>query len=326
MTYVIRREEWRDYPGIAELHAETFDYAAGMGEVVLVDALRRRTAHIPELSFVAEAAEGIIGHAFFSLYEARLGGEPVRASLLGPVAVRSAWRGIGVGSALVEEGHRFLTGYRVHLGLVLGHPGYYARFGYAPRAFGAAGVRVRTKSASAPGVRLIERRPTAADVNTLLRMWDRWHNAVDLALRPEASLTDWLSPDARFRGIMLESDGEAIGYARLRGDRPHAPAMLLAEDEEGMISCIAHLASMTEEPELVLPIHPSVAPAGIDFEPFADVWEAGMLRAFPPPSDAGKAEQDVFAAAEAYAEAVIGGRVPPGMPGMPLWPPAFDVC
>lgn len=68
---VIRSERVRDFRGIAQVHAEAFDHALGMGEVALVDVLRHGASYASELALVAElhrsdtpASTGCIPSAF----------------------------------------------------------------------------------------------------------------------------------------------------------------------------------------------------------------------------------------------------------------------
>ena len=55
-----------------------------------------------------------------------------RAALLGPLAVAPHHQRQGIGAALVREGLRRLAATGAPTVLVLGDPGYYGRFGFAP--------------------------------------------------------------------------------------------------------------------------------------------------------------------------------------------------
>lgn len=97
-------------------------------EAELVCALIAGEAYVPELSLIAEADGAIVGHVLFTRATA---GE-VGAVLLAPLAVSPEWQGRGVGSALVREGLSGAAEIGFGIALVLGHPGYYPRFGFAP--------------------------------------------------------------------------------------------------------------------------------------------------------------------------------------------------
>ncbi|MEU9146507.1 bifunctional class I SAM-dependent methyltransferase/N-acetyltransferase [Streptomyces sp. NPDC048349] len=98
-------------------------------EADLVDALRADASWLPGLSYVAEAPDGsVAAHALLTVCEV----DGVRALALAPVAADPAFQRSGAGSSVVravlaaakERGERLV--------LVLGHPEYYARFGFVP--------------------------------------------------------------------------------------------------------------------------------------------------------------------------------------------------
>jgi putative acetyltransferase len=335
LELVVRPEEWGDYAAIAELHAEAFDYADGLGEVALVDALRRRHSHVPELSLVARSAGSVVGHAMFSLHSMRLGGRTVRASILAPVAVAPGFRGRGAASRLIVAGHRTLEAMGVDAGLVLGAPAFYSRLGYRPGAFGACRLQLAAEwgAAVAPAPPpLTERRVERRDVAELLRMWEQWYGDGDLSLIPGDSLADWISPDKRFRAAVLENDGRLLGYAKYREDRPHAPELVLAQGGEAMKAVLTHLSSVSRDrasaSPLSLPLHPESRAvkahlADLPYTPEVTAWDAGMMRVFGADQAAPGRSGSGDGAAEAtgyLAEVVAGSR----LPGLLVWPSAFD--
>ncbi|MBI4616546.1 MAG: N-acetyltransferase [Planctomycetes bacterium] len=98
-------------------------------EADLVDALRAGAE--PFVSLVAEQGGAIVGHITFSpvtldaLAELRIAG-------LGPMAVAPAHQRRGIGSALVRAGLDTCRTLGFAAVVVLGHPGFYPRFGFAP--------------------------------------------------------------------------------------------------------------------------------------------------------------------------------------------------
>ncbi|HEX4830918.1 MAG TPA: N-acetyltransferase [Trebonia sp.] len=97
-------------------------------EAGLVGELRASAAWRPELSLVAAGADGaVIGHVVCS--QARLGEAAVLG--LGPLSVDPAHQGRGVGSALVHAVLGAADALGEPLVVLLGDPGYYARFGFA---------------------------------------------------------------------------------------------------------------------------------------------------------------------------------------------------
>ncbi|MFE0462231.1 GNAT family N-acetyltransferase [Kitasatospora sp. NPDC058965] len=131
--WTVRTETAADRAAVRAVHLAAFETAA---EADLVDALRADADWIPELSLVVEAPDGaLVGHVL--LTRCRIGGQP--ALCLAPVAVLPAHQGAGAGSAGIraalaaarERGERAVT--------VLGHPGYYPRFGFVRAS--AHGIR-----------------------------------------------------------------------------------------------------------------------------------------------------------------------------------------
>jgi putative acetyltransferase len=122
----IRPEQPADRHAIRRVNELAF---AGAEEADIVDALRGTAAWLPELSLVAEDESGIVGHALISVVE--LGGGAALLSL-GPMAVLPERQRTGVGTALVDRGLQLARRTEYPLVVVLGHPEYYPRFGFAP--------------------------------------------------------------------------------------------------------------------------------------------------------------------------------------------------
>ncbi|MGW3914580.1 GNAT family N-acetyltransferase [Streptomyces sp. NPDC005070] len=124
-----RRETSAD---VAEVHAVTAAAFGRAEEADLVDALRADPgAWLPGLSYVAEAPDGTI--AAYALIT-RCHVDDVPAAALAPVAVRPDLHRRGAGSAVVRAVLEAARARGERLVLVLGHPGYYPRFGFGPAA------------------------------------------------------------------------------------------------------------------------------------------------------------------------------------------------
>ncbi len=127
---IIRQETQQDYPAVYQLVQEAFEGAEHSDgtEQDLVVALRKSEAFIPELSLVAEADGKLVGHILFS--KNKIGAHD--ALTLAPLAVLPAYQGSGVGTALMDEGHRIARALGFSCSIVLGSERYYPRVGYVP--------------------------------------------------------------------------------------------------------------------------------------------------------------------------------------------------
>ena len=104
-----------------------------------MDALRASDAFIPDLSLVAVEGEAIVGHVLFSRAAVRDGAAAHPALALAPVAVAPSRQRKGIGSALIRCGLEQAGALGHGVVIVLGHPDYYPRFGFAPAQ--ARGIR-----------------------------------------------------------------------------------------------------------------------------------------------------------------------------------------
>lgn len=127
----VRAEQGTDRTLVYDVNTSAF---GRRDEADLVDALRARAD--PVVSLVAEVGGAVVGHVLFS--PARLGGRPELLIMgLAPLAVEPRHQRRGVGAALVRAGLQRCRELGVDAVVVLGHPAYYPRFGFAPaRRFG----------------------------------------------------------------------------------------------------------------------------------------------------------------------------------------------
>jgi putative acetyltransferase len=122
---IVRAESPADIGGVRAVNLAAFK---DDGAAKLVDSLRANGKLV--LSLVAEK-DGVIGHIAFSSIQVEPALEEARILGLGPLAVRPAEQGAGVGSRLVREGLEAAKslGY-THVVLLGGK--YYHRFGFVP--------------------------------------------------------------------------------------------------------------------------------------------------------------------------------------------------
>jgi len=123
---LIRSEDKQDIDAVHSVNVSAFETPS---EADLVNALRIQA--FPVISLVAEENAKVVGHIMFS---------PVSLSLhphlklmeLAPMAVVPEYQRKGIGSALVREGIEQCRQLGFVAVVVLGHPGYYPRFGFLP--------------------------------------------------------------------------------------------------------------------------------------------------------------------------------------------------
>lgn len=83
------------------------------------------------VSLIAEQDGQLVGHVLFSRMQVEADGNTLRAAGLAPVSVVPDMQGRGVGSALIKAGLDQLAAEGFQISFVLGHVGYYQRFGYS---------------------------------------------------------------------------------------------------------------------------------------------------------------------------------------------------
>ena len=121
-----RRLQPEDMDAVAALNAEAF---GGPAEAAIVRRLH--AANDCLLSLVAHREEQLVGH--MELFRILIDGQPAAAGL-GPMCVKPGAQTRGIGGALVRMGLLVMAGRGESLVFVLGHSGYYPKFGFAPEA------------------------------------------------------------------------------------------------------------------------------------------------------------------------------------------------
>ena len=130
MTITIRQESPEDFLAVHDLVRLAFENAEHTNgdEHFFVDRLRQSPEYIPELSLVAEEDSRLVGHIMFS----RLKVGDTTALALAPVSVPPSHQGRGIGSMLIRRGHELARSLGWEFVVLVGHAGYYPRFGYRP--------------------------------------------------------------------------------------------------------------------------------------------------------------------------------------------------
>jgi putative acetyltransferase len=122
----VRPETPADHDAVASLLQSAFNSTT---EVTLVNQLRHQCAN--HIALVAEQHGTIVGYILFTPVTL-----PHNSSLqlmaLAPMAVSNVLQHQGIGSSLVRAGLELCRQQGSDAVVVLGHPGYYPRFGFVP--------------------------------------------------------------------------------------------------------------------------------------------------------------------------------------------------
>lgn len=126
MQILIRAQQCDDSAVVHAINVAAFGQPA---EADLVNALRTEAS--PHVSLVAADGENIVGHIMFS--PVTLPGSPdLKIAGLAPMSVMPAHQRSGIGSLLVHAGLEQCRQLGFWVVVVLGHPGYYPKFGFLP--------------------------------------------------------------------------------------------------------------------------------------------------------------------------------------------------
>ncbi len=126
----IRPERTEDIPAIHALVADAFGREL---EALVVKRLRKSDHFLPERSLVVCDEATIVGHVMITTLEiVSETGKATPTTILAPLAVAPSRQGGGIGTALTRTAQDLAraTGHRSMI--LLGHPTYYPRFGFAP--------------------------------------------------------------------------------------------------------------------------------------------------------------------------------------------------
>jgi putative acetyltransferase len=126
LNFIVRPELHEDELAIRAVNEMAFGRE---DEAKLVDSLRDHG--FVQLSLVAVEDDKIVGHILFSELHIVDHKSSVNALALAPLAVTPSKQRQGVGSALTRAGLQLCANQGHRIVLVVGHPGYYPRFGFS---------------------------------------------------------------------------------------------------------------------------------------------------------------------------------------------------
>ena len=136
MIVNVRKTSEADQQTVVDVIVAAFGDAEGHVIAELVSQLLVDPSAQPLVSLVATANERVVGYVLYTNVRVEGSARTVFASILAPLAVDPEYQNKGIGGRLITEGMKLLKEAGVELLFVLGHPGYYAKYG-----FSAAGIR-----------------------------------------------------------------------------------------------------------------------------------------------------------------------------------------
>lgn len=166
----IRKEKPGDQDSVRRLNMAAFDNGP---EATIVDKLRASCEDY--LAFVAVENEIVVGHILFT--PVTIDGCEVTGMGLAPMAVLPSYQHQGIGSQLVRHGLAHLHRLGCPFVIVLGHPGYYPRFGFEP----ASNYRLFSQWESVPDeafMVIIYDRDVLPGTDSVLRYRDEFDSAI----------------------------------------------------------------------------------------------------------------------------------------------------
>lgn len=132
MKINIRQEIENDHQAVHRVIEDAFrdEEMSDHKEQFLVERLRKSPAFVPEISLVAEYYKQVVGHILLTKIGIKSEQQIFPSLALAPVSVLPEFQHKGIGGKLVQHAHAVAASLSFKSVILLGHPGYYPRFGY----------------------------------------------------------------------------------------------------------------------------------------------------------------------------------------------------
>lgn len=133
MNISIRLENENDFRNVENIIREAFwdVYKPGCVEHLIVHKIRKVSAFIRELDFIACDGEVVIGNIIYS--KAKIineDNEEFQVLCMGPIGVLPSYQGKGIGTLLIKHSINVARTLGYNAIIIFGNPNYYHRFGF----------------------------------------------------------------------------------------------------------------------------------------------------------------------------------------------------
>jgi len=132
MNSQVRKAFESDKQAISDVVIAAFGDMQGQEIADLITDLMADPSAQPSLSLVATSNENVVGHILFTNAQIKHSQRMVSSAILAPLSVHPEYQSQGIGGQLIKEGLKQLKAGDVELVFVVGHPGYYPKYGFSP--------------------------------------------------------------------------------------------------------------------------------------------------------------------------------------------------
>jgi predicted N-acetyltransferase YhbS len=131
MNLQVRKALESDRQSISNVIIAAFGIVQGNEITDLMANLLADPSAQPLLSLVATIKDNVVGHILFTNAQIKHSQRIVSSAILAPLSVHPAYQNQGIGGRLIKEGLKQLKAAGIELVFVLGHPGYYPKYGFS---------------------------------------------------------------------------------------------------------------------------------------------------------------------------------------------------
>lgn len=253
---MIRRSRLEDWQQIKPLIEDAY---ASEWERKLAEKLQNRKTFELPLALVEEM-EGIIrGYTLLTPFYAYVNEVKLKALHLAILAVLPQFQNQGLGKALVLEAIEQAKAAGYDYLFLWGPPAYFAPLGFVGHCFGFNEVSLCLDQLDEKHIIHTWKEVEASDLQSLHNIWQAQYQAINLAIEPSNSLSDWLCDGDGVDMRVQMVDGEVTGYLRYEKGDPTKVQQVIMRDQECFYSFLAEWKLKYGLRSLDLPLSESAA-------------------------------------------------------------------